>query len=176
MVVLPLCPGFEGEFLHPSDSLFMSPWRSGRVNASKVGISAVSHSTDISRSRFNSTVLTPRSMDLPATLWSHYEWLRDSGTSAVSYFSFLSCFVVQTLNLELSRLDLDAATSTLGSNDPVGSFRIVSAWPHRSGVFLVGQFNFWCLANIYSFDFKSSTSMLTPNGTIRTLCGTDGWP
>ena len=47
---LPRHPGFEGKYLQPSDSLFRSPQRLGCVNVSKVGISTISHLTDISRS------------------------------------------------------------------------------------------------------------------------------
>ena len=176
MAVLPLRPGLEGEFLYPSDSLFRSPWRSGHINMSKVGVSAVSRWTDISRSRFNSTASTPRSIDLPAMLRSLYEWLRESGTSAVSCFSFSSCFVIETLNLELSRLNLDVAMSTDESNDSIRTFGVIYGWLCGAHAFKVSHFDFLHLADVFSFDFDSSTSPSMPDVSEWMVYVVGGWP
>ena len=46
-------------------------------------------------------------------------WLHDAHASQVSRFAFLCLFVIDMLDLDLYRLDLDVIASTPGSNNPI---------------------------------------------------------
>ena len=109
-------------------------------------------------------------------LRSLYEWLRKLSTSAVSCFSFSSCFVIETLDLELSRLDLDAATLTDESNDPIRTFGVVYRWLRDALAFWVSRFDFSRLADVFSFDFDSSASPSTFGISEWMVYVVGGWP
>jgi len=117
---LPRHPGIGGKFIYPSDLLSRSPGRPDRVNASKVGISAISRPTDV------------------------------------------------------CRCDLDATASTPGSYDYIGLVRSVPGWLRDVCASQVSRFAFWRLADVYSLDLEPSASRATPNGSVRTVCGSDG--
>ncbi|KIM53435.1 hypothetical protein SCLCIDRAFT_31915 [Scleroderma citrinum Foug A] len=70
------------------------------------------------------------------TVWMSDEWLHD------------------TPDPDLYRSDFDPIALTPGSNDPIGTFQQVSVWLHEAHAFEVGLFNFFCLTNVYSFDFE----------------------
>ena len=121
---LPLHPGFNGKLLQSSDLLFRSPCRPQRVIAFKVGVSAVSHSTDI------------------------------------------------------CRFNLDTSVSTPGSNDPIGTFQIVSRWLRNPIVSQVSHFDVLRLADlcsVYPLDLEPSVSMSWSNESIRMIFETGGW-
>ena len=90
--------------------------------------SADSRSINVYRFRFDAAASTPGSNDPIGTSGGVSELLRGVGAYPVSHFVFSSLIVVETLDLELSRFDLHPAASMLGSNDPIGTFRVVSAW------------------------------------------------
>ena len=109
-------------------------------------------------------------------------WLRDVGTSAVSGFVFSCHFVIHTLDLELSRHDLDSTTSALGSNDPIQVFRIVCGWLRCASALQVSLFkllrHFVVDAldpDVYRSDLVSSTSEPGSNDPMETFRGVSGW-
>ena len=67
---------------------------------------------------------------LPATTQRVYKWLHHFGTSVVSHFTFSSCFVIETLNFELYRSNLDEIMPMPGSNDPTSTFGWGFRWLH----------------------------------------------
>ena len=147
-----------------------------RVTVLKVGVSTVPRLTDISRSRFHLAMSTDESNDSVSMLWRVTGWLRGAGMSTVSLFVFSCRFVTDTLDLDLYRSDLDGNALMPGSNDPVHTFHIVSAWLRCAGAFLVSRFDFWHLADSCTYGFDSSMSTSTPNMSIRTICRSDRWP
>ena len=96
-------------------------------------------------------------------------------TFQVSHFA-VQRFVTDTLDLDLYRSDLDGNVLMPGSNDPMHTFHIVSAWLCCAGAFLVSHFDFWHLADSCRYNFDSSASTSTPNVSIRTVWMSDGWP
>ena len=85
---------------------------------------------DICRYGFNVAALTVESNDSISTVWRDSGWLHDVGTSQVSHFAFLCYFDTDALDLDLYRFDFGSIASTLGSNDPIRTFRIVYGWLH----------------------------------------------
>ena len=94
----------------------------------------------------------------------------------VSCFSFSSCFVIETLDLELSRLNLDAATSTDESNDSIQTFGVIYGWLCSAHAFKVSHFDFSCLADVFSFDIDSTMSPSTPDISEWMVHVVGGWP
>ena len=115
-------------------------------------------------------------MDSVLTVWIVYGWLRGSHASQVSPFVSFPPFVIQTLNLELSRYDLDPIASTAGSNNSVSTLSSVSVWLCGTHAFEVSRFDFLHLADVYSFEFDVSASPSTFNVSVRVVCRSDGWP
>ena len=113
--------------------LFRFPPQLDHVTASQVSISAVLHSTNVSRFELDAATLTFGSMDLPATFRIVRGWLHHVDAYPVSGFVFLCYFVIETLDLDLYRLDLDVIASPAGSNDPIGLFWMISAWLRGAG-------------------------------------------
>ena len=74
------------------------------------------------------------SIGLQATPQRVYKWLRCSGMSAVSCFTFSSCFVIETLDFELYKSNLDEIVLTPGSNDPTSTFGWGFGWLHDAHV------------------------------------------
>ena len=173
---LPWHPGFDGKLTNHSPLLSRSPIRLDRINASKVSPSGVSHSTDVSRFCFDVAASTDESNDSISTLWRVSGWLRSTGTSQVSHFAVLHLFIVDMLDLDVYRCDLDATTLTVGSNYPTAMFQNVSAWLHDSRASQVSLFDFMHLADICSFKFESSVLTAPSNNSIWTVRGTDMWP
>ena len=66
-------------------------------------------------------------------VWRVSKWLCESGTSQVSPFAILPPFVIQTLDLELSRYDLDPITSTAGPMDPMDPIQGIPTWLRCTG-------------------------------------------
>ena len=77
---------------------------------------------------------------------------------------------------DISRFRFDVATSTPGSNDPIGMSGGVSELLVSSGTFQVSHFDFLHLANIYRNGFDSSMSTLMPNESVWMVWMLDGWP
>ena len=94
----------------------VSAWQRGS-RASQVSAFDFFCLIDVFRYSFDMAALMSRPMDSILTPWSIYAWLRGSGMSMVSRLAILGCFVVETLNLELCRFDLDPATSVSPSNE-----------------------------------------------------------
>ena len=103
-------------------------------------------------------------------------WLHGPDAFWVSPFTVFPFFVIETLNPDLYRSDLYFSTSTPVSNDPIGTFRVISGWLCCAGAFLVNCFVFLRLADFYSFKLEPSASMLMPNESVWTVCVSDGWP
>ena len=98
------------------------------------------------------------SNDPAGTSWRVYEWLGGLGTFQVSRFSVLRLFTVDVLDLERYRYDFHPAASTPGSNNPIGSFRVVSAWLHDSGASQVSVSIRFHPINISRFEFNTAAS------------------
>ena len=94
----------------------------------------------------------------------------------VSCFVFSPWFVIEMLDLELYRSDLDATMMTPGSIDPIDTIRNVLGWLRDSRASQVSRLHRFELADFYRFDFDSSTSMSTSNVSIWMLCRSDRWP
>ena len=92
------------------------------------------HLADVYRCDLDAATSTAGPMDSILMVWIIYGWLHGSRASQVSPFAIFPPFVIETLDLDLYRLDLDAVASPAGSNDPIGSFRMISAWLHSAGV------------------------------------------
>ena len=103
-------------------------------------------------------------------------WLCGPDVFWVSPFTIFPLFVIETLNPDLYRSDLYFSTSTPGSNDPIGMFRVILGWLHCAGAFLVNRFVFLRLADFYGFKLEPSTSMSMPNKSVWMVCMSDGWP
>ena len=103
-------------------------------------------------------------------------WLHGPDAFWVSPFTVFPFFVIETLDPDLYRSDLYFSTSTPVSNDPIGTFRVISGWLRCAGAFLVNRFVFLHLADFYSFKLEPSVSTLMPNESVRTVCVSDGWP
>ena len=131
---------------------------------------------DLYRFDLQFSTSTDWSVDVPVTSGVVLWWLCYAGAFQVSRFDFLHYFVIDTLDLDLYRLDLDGNTSTPGSNDPMQTFRVVSVWLVSSGPFWVSLFNLLCLADICRHEFDSSTSPSTSDKSVRMICRMDGWP
>ena len=96
----------------------------------------------------------------------------------MSGFDLLLLFVIETLDLELYRPDLDSITLPLlsnKSNDSIGPFWIILGWLRYTGTFQVSHFDFLCLADFYSFDLESFSLTAMPNVSIWMICMVDGW-
>ena len=119
---LPQHPVLQGKLIKPFNSLFRSPFRPDRVNASKVSASVHSRSTDVCRLDPDAAALTVGSVDSVSTVWRVSEWLHGLGMSAVSLFVFSHRFVTHMLDLHLYRSDLDSTMSTAGPMDLTGTF------------------------------------------------------
>ena len=172
---LPQLPIFEGKFINPFNSLFRSPGHPDRMNVSKVGVSAVLHSTDVFRFEFNSSASTFGPTDPMATLWGISAWLHNLGMSMVSRFNFF-CLV------DVYRCDLDAATSTVGPMDSVSTVWIVYGWLHGSHASQVSPFAVFPpfvvqTLNIELYSFNLHPAALTPesNDSIGTFRVNYGW-
>ena len=173
---LPRYPGFKGKVTNPSFILFRSRGWLDHVSASKVSVSADSRLIDVCRYGFDSAASTDESNDSVSTLWRVTGWLCSAGMSVVSLFVFSCRFVTDMLDLDLYRSDLDGNMSTPGSNDPMHTFHIISAWLRCAGAFLVSRFDFWHLADSCRYGFDSSASTSMPNVSIWTICRSDRWP
>ena len=132
---LPRHPALKGKFIKPSEILFRFPGRSDRINASQVSLSAVPRPTDISRFDLDAATSTAGPMDPMEVFWNVCGWLRAVHKSQVSGFVPLRYFVAETLDPEVYRFNLHSSASTLGSNDPIGSFRRISGWLHDAHAF-----------------------------------------
>ena len=125
---------------------------------SKVSVSADSRLIDVCRYGFDAAASTFGSNDPAGTSWRVYKWLGGLGTFQVSRFSVLHLFTVDALDLEHYRYDLHPAALTPGSNDPIGSFRVISAWLHDSGVSQVSVSVCFRPINVSRFEFNTATS------------------
>ena len=90
---------------------------------SKVSASIHLHSIDICRSKFDMATLTAGSIDPMETFGDIWRWLRGAHGSVVSHLVFLHRFVVDILNLDLYRCNLNPTTSPLPSNESNDSVR-----------------------------------------------------
>ena len=72
--------------------------------------------------------LTAGSNDLQAMFRVIWRWLRGARESVVSCFIFSPWFVVEMLDLELYRFNLDSIVTTAGSNNPNGTFGREFGW------------------------------------------------
>ena len=103
-------------------------------------------------------------------------WLHGPDVFWVSPFTIFPLFIVETLDPDLYRSNLYFSTSTPGSNDPIGMFRVISGWLHCAGMFLVNRFVFLHLADFYSSELEPSVLTLMPNESVWMVCVSDGWP
>ena len=111
-----------------------------------------------------------KSNDSISTVWRVSGWLHDVGMSQVSHFDFLCYFVIDTLDLDLYRYDLDPTMLPSPSNepnDPVRRFWIVCGSLHHASALQVGLSAVLCLVDFCRYDFDSSMSMARPNGSIH---------
>ena len=79
---------------------------------------------ELYRSDFDSAVVTPGSVDLPATFRVVFGWLHYAGAFQVSCFDFLRLADIYSFNLESS-----ASTSTF--NGSIWTFCGLHGWPRR---------------------------------------------
>ena len=77
------------------------------INSLKISVSDPLCLTDVCRSKFDVAAPMLESIGLPAMPQRVYKWLHHSGMSTVSHFTFSSCFVVEMLDFELYRSNLD---------------------------------------------------------------------
>ena len=131
---------------------------------------------DVCRLQFDTAASTAGRMDSIWTVWQVSGWLHDSRASQVSCFSVLLLFVVQTLDLELSRHDLDSTTSALGSNDPIQAFRIICGWLRCASALQVSLFKLLhhfvidtLDPDVYRSDLVSSASEPGSNDPMETF-------
>ena len=106
------------------------------------------------------------------------EWLGKSGMSAISLFVFSCRFVIDMLDLDLYRHDLDPTVSpspSNESNDSVRTFQGVFGWLRCVSTSMVSLFDFERLADFSRFNLDSSTSTSTPDVSIRMICRVYGW-
>ena len=160
---LPRLPIFEGKFIKPFNSLFRSPFRPDRVNASKVSASVHSRSTDSCRLDLDAAASTAGPMDSVLTVWSVYAWLRNASAYLVSHFNFL-CLI------DLYSFNLNPATSTPWSIDPIAMFRWEFGWLRGLGTSAVSRFTLlhWFLIDmldldLYRFDLHATASASPSN-------------
>ena len=92
-------------------------------------------------------------MDSIWTVWRVSEWLRELGTSQVSRFVILCLFVIDTLDLDLYRFNLDSSGSTARSIDLQATPRRVSVWLRSAGTLQVSPFDVLRLVDIYRCGF-----------------------
>ena len=76
---------------------------------------------------------------------------------------------------DVCRFRFDAATSTLGSNDPIGTSRKVSAWLRSMGMHPVSHFDFCGLADICRYSFNAAALTVESNDSISTVWRDSGW-
>ena len=115
-------------------------------------------------------------MDPMESFGSVWRWLRKLDTSVVSCFIILHCFVIQMLDFELYRFDLDSIASLPQSIDLQASLRCVSAWLSGPSTSLVSCFIFLCLfvihmldLDIYRHDLDVAASTHGSNDPIQTF-------
>ena len=168
---LPRLPIFKGKFIKP----FRSPIQPDRVNVSKVSSSTILCSTDISRFCFDVAAATAGPMNSVSMVWRVSGWLRNVGTSQVNHLIPLHLFVIQMLDPDLYRFDLQSSTLPPGSNDLIQAFRVVSAWLHDPTVFQVSRFDFLCCFDLYRFNLDPAASMTLSNVSIRTFQSVCRW-
>ena len=113
---------------------------------------------DVCRYRFDAAASTFGSNDPAGTSRRVYEWLGGLGTFQVSRFSILRLFTIDALDLERYRYNFHPAASTPGSNDPIGSFRVVSAWLRNSGASQVSVSIHFRPINVSRFKFNMAAS------------------
>ena len=164
---LPQHPRFKGKFIKPFNSLFRSPFRPDRVNASKVSASVHLRSTDICRLDLDAAASTVGPMDSVLTVWSVSAWLRNASAYLVSRFDFLRL-------IDLYSFDLNPAMSTPESNDSIGTFRVDYGWLRCAGVSAVSRFIFSRCIDLYRCELDSSALTAGPDESIRTICMADG--
>ena len=98
--------------------------------------------------------------------------------SVVSRFIFLHRFVVDMLDLDLYRCNLDPTAFPLlsdKSNDSVGPFWIISGWLHYAGAFLVSRFVFLRWIDLYRSEFDAAALTAASNVSVRTFRSVCGW-
>ena len=85
----------------------------------------------------------------------------------VSRFSILRLFTIYALGLEHYRYDLHPAVLMPGSNDPIGSFWVVSMWLRDSSESQVSISVHFHLINISRYDFDLTTLMPGSNDSVQ---------
>ena len=106
------------------------------------------------------------------------KWLGELGMSTVSLFVFSHRFIIDTLDLELSRYNLDPTVSPSPSNefnDSVQRFRIICGSLCCTSALQVGLSTVLRLVDFCRCGFQSSASLSMPNRSKRMLCVLDGW-
>ena len=96
----------------------------------------------------------------------------------MSRFIFLRRFVVDMLDLDLYRCDLDPTafpSPSDKSNDSVGPFWIVSGWLRYAGAFLVSHFVFLRWIDLYRSEFDAAAASLMSNVSEATFQIVLGW-
>ena len=96
----------------------------------------------------------------------------------MSRFIFLRRFVVDMLDLDLYRCDLDPTafpSPSDESNDSVGPFWIISGWLCYAGAFLVSRFVFLRWIDLYRSEFDAATLMAASNVSVRTFWSVCRW-
>ncbi|KIM66757.1 hypothetical protein SCLCIDRAFT_21555 [Scleroderma citrinum Foug A] len=129
---LPQLPIFEG---HPD-----------HMNVSKVGISAVLHSTDVFRFEFNSSASTFGPTDPMATLWGISAWLHDLDVILMwprrrwvlwTPYRRSGSFTGGCAVPMHPSFDLHPAALTPESNDSIGMFRVNYGWLRCAGTSVI---------------------------------------
>ena len=153
---LPRLPIFEGKFIKPFNSLFRSPHRPDRINASQVSLLDLQRLINVFRIGFDAATLTAGSMDSVLTFWKVSRWLHNVAMSQVSHFVLLRLIHAGALNLELYRYDLDSIATTPWSIDPMETFGAGLGWLRESGMSAVSDFVFSRLIDADALDIWSS--------------------
>ena len=131
------------------------------VNAFKVSISVPFCSINVCRCDLDAATLMAESNDSISMVWRVSGWLCNVGMSQVSHFTFLHYFGIDTLDLDVDRLDLDSTTSLLPSNesnDSVQTFQIILGWLRSLGMYLVSLFDFSHWIDVYRCDLDTAAS------------------
>ena len=117
----------------------------------------------------------PGSIDPTGTSGRVSGWLRGAGTYPVSPFDLLHCFVIQTLDPDLYRFDLQSSALLPGSNDLIQAFQVVSVWLRNPTAFQVSCFNFSRCFDLYRFDLDPAASTTPSNISVWTFRSVCGW-
>ena len=97
------------------------------------------------------------------------------GTSQVSHLVPLHLFVIQTLDPDLYRFDLQSSALPPGSNDLIQVFQVILSWLRDPTAFQVSRFDFSRCFDLYRFDLDPAASTTPSNVSVWTFQSVCGW-